>query len=169
MEARIGGEMLSDLDTRLGPATVTEIVGNRVRLAREGGEAWAQLALAYPYRPEPNDVVLAIGDEEVYIIGVLFGRGKTVFCAPGDLELSAEGKVEIRGKEIALRADKVETVAKTVFERCRSAYRWVKETVQTRAGRMRTVVDGHSTLRAERIVETAEKDVKIDGEKIHLG
>jgi len=161
--------MLTTQDTRLGPATVTEITGDRVRLSREDGEAWAHLALAYPYHPEPGDIVLTIGEEEVYIIGVLVGRGKTVFHAPGDLELSAAGTVEIKGTEVRLHADKVETVACSVFEKCLNAYRWVKETIHTRAGRTRTVVEGHSSLRAERIVETARKDVKIDGERIHLG
>jgi hypothetical protein len=153
----------------LGPATVVESAGDRVRLVRESGEAWAQLALAFPYEPAAGDVVLAIGEDEVFIIGVLRGRGKSVFRTPGDLELEAGGRVSIRGSEVRIEADKVETVARSVFERFVNAYRWVKETLQTRAGRTRTVVEGHSTLRAERIVEIAEKDVKIDGEKIHLG
>lgn len=161
--------MVTDQSTMLGPATVVETVGDRVRLVREGGEAWAELALAFPYDPVPGDVVLAIGEEEVYIIGVLRGRGRTVFRTPGDLELEAGGRISIRGTELRIETDKVETIARTVFERCLHAYRWVKETLQTRAGRTRTVVDGHCTLRAERIVEIARKDVKIDGEKIHLG
>ncbi len=161
--------MLIDHATMLGPATVVEIVGNRVRLSRENGEVWAELALAFPYDPVPGDIVLAIGEGEAFVIGVLRGRGKSVFRTPGDLELEAGGRVSIRGSEVRIEADKVETVARSVFERCVNGYRWVKETLQTRAGRMRTVVEGHSTLRAERIVRVAQKDVKIDGEKIHLG
>ena len=169
--------MLAESTIALGPATVVEVLDDRVRLARESGEAWAHLALAYPYHPEAGDIVLAIGEETVYIIGVLLGRGKTVFRAPGDLELRAGGTVQVVGEKgielesphVAIKADKLETTARTVFEKFVNAYRWVKEALQTRAGRSRTVVEGHSTLRAERIVETATKEVKIDGERIHLG
>lgn len=169
--------MLTGTETPLGPATVTAVEADRVRLDRDGGERWARLALSTPYRPEPGDVVLAIGEEDVYVIGVLRGRGKTVLRAAGDLEIRADGRVsiaggagvEVTGPDVTIRADRFETVARAAFERFVDCYRWVKELFQTRTGRSRTVVEGHSTLRAERIVETATKDVKIDGEKIHLG
>ena len=70
--------MLTKKETGLGPATVLELVGDRLRLKRGDVEAWARLALAYPYQPEPGDLVLTIGEEEIYVIGVLLGRGKTV-------------------------------------------------------------------------------------------
>ncbi len=169
--------MITALGTRLGPGTVLEVEGNRVRLRRDSETFWAQLALSAPCRLEPGDRVLAIGEDEVYVIGILQGHGRIRLTSPGDLELSAGGKVVISGErglelaapEFALRADRVEIAARSVFERCVNAYRWIKETIHVRAGRARTVVEGPCTVRAERIVETAAKDVKIDGAQIHLG
>ena len=169
--------MLTKKETGLGPATVQELVGDRLRLKRGEVEVWARLALAYPYQPEPGDLVLTIGEEEIYVIGVLLGRGKTVFETPGDLHLRSRGHVEIEGlkgveirsDQVLIKADKVETIARTTFEKTVSCYRWVKELLQTEAGRERKLIDGHYTMKAERIVETADKDVKIDGEQIHLG
>jgi len=169
--------MLTDAGTVLGPATVTEVVGTRVRLERADGTiAWAQLALAQPYEPATGDVVLAIGSDDVYVIGVLTGRGKTVFRAPGRLEISAESvaiaadrELELRAPQVTVRGDRVETFARDVFERVVNAYRFVKEVLQLRAGRVREQVDGPATLQAERIVQTATLDVKLDGQKIRLG
>ena len=172
-------QTLTETKTRMpiGPATVLEIAGNRLRLERPQGKAWARLALAQPYEPVPGDVVLAIGDEDVYVIGILTGRGKTKFNVPGDLELHARGRIDIRGgkgirmrsPEVYIRADRVETVARTVVEKFVDCYRWVKDLFQTRSGRTRTIVEGSYTVSAERIIERAKKDVKIDGRKIHLG
>ena len=59
--------------------------------------------------------------------------------------------------------------AKTVYERFIRGYRWVKSVFQTRAGRMRTIVDSQYNLRAGSISETAQRNVRIDGKQIHLG
>ncbi len=161
--------MYADTQVMLGPATVIAVDGDRVQLERGGREAWAQLALATPYRPEPGDIVLAIGDDETYIIGVLQGRGKTVLDAPGDLTIRAGGAIEIEAHDVTVRADRFETVAGVAFERFVRCYRWVTDALHLRAGRTRSVIDGDSTLVAERITEQARGPVKIDGEKIYLG
>lgn len=164
-------------DRILGAATVIGAADDRVRIRRESGETWARMALGYPYRPVPGDLVLAIGEEEVFIIGVLAGQGATELNVPGDLVLRAGGKVDIRGeegihlsgKQIAIEADRIETLARSVFEKCVDCYRWVKGTLSTRADRTRTIVKGTSALQAGRIVRQAEEDVRIDGSRIHLG
>ena len=169
--------MLVDTKTNVGPARVTAVVADRVRLEMKDRTAWAQLALSTPYRPETGDVVLAIGDEDVYVIGVLTGRGKTVFESQGDLELRARGSVRIVGGEevslesprVRVKADRIETIARTVFEKCVTAYRWVRGLSRNRAGRVRTVVDGRYSVRADQILERAKKDVSINAEKIRLG
>lgn len=161
----------------LGPATVMETVADRVRLDRGGREAWAQLALAHPYQPEPGDLVLAIGEEEVYVIGVLLGRGKISFQVQGDLELRATGRVTlVSGEEVVtqaprvtVQADSVETVASSSVERLETKQAWISDAMQTNAGRVRTVVEKDATLHAREIVETAEREVKIDGRQILLG
>jgi hypothetical protein len=169
--------VLVESTVRLGPAQVTDVKEDRVLLEMPDRKAWARLAVAYPYQAVPGDLVLAIGNEDLYVIGVLHGSGQTRFCAPGDLELSASGRIllrsqtaiELRSPEVRLRAERLELVAKTLVEKMVGCYRWVKDTIQVRSGRMRIIVDGHHSVAAERIIEHATKDVKINGRKILLG
>lgn len=170
-------DLTTERDVTVGPASVRGIVGDRVLLSLPAGEAEAELALAYPYSPRKGDVVLVFGKEELYVIGVLRAQGATRLSLPGDVVLEAGGKlklkaadaVEIESPQVRVRADRFETVARAVFERVMDAYRWASGVIQTSAGRTRTLVTGTATLQAERICETATKDVRIDGERINLG
>ena len=162
----------------LGPATVLSAVDGLVRLATPAGEMEAELALAFPYNPARGDQVLAIGEERnAWVIGVIRGRGLTEFRVPGDMRLQAGGRVtiagdrgvELRSPRLDLRADRLEIAAQAIVERSLRCYRRVKHALQTTAGRLRTLVDGQATLQADRIVEHARKDVRIDGERINLG
>jgi hypothetical protein len=173
--------MLLELEhgTQLGPARVVRAAGPRVQIERPDEIVWAVSALAFPYEFVAGDEVLAIGQgRSWYVIGLLRGSGKTSFTAPGDLELRApRGKIDlisgegvrIQSPDVAITAKRLELAANTVFERFVSATRWIKDAWQLRAGRIRTRVDATYDLKAERIVERAEADVKIDGQKIHLG
>jgi hypothetical protein len=166
---------------RLGPATVVRVSGRRVLLRRSDDalEEWAELALASAYLPVPDDVVLAVGqDDRVYVIGVLQGRGPSVMAFPGDVTISAPqgavrldaGKgVTLSAPSIELQAGEIEVDAKTWTQRLETAYQWVKDLLQVRAGRSRTVVDGTAHQMAERTYIRSEKEVKVDGEKIYLG
>lgn len=64
---------------------------------------------------------------------------------------------------------RLETTARTVVEKARDVYRTVDRLVQTRAGRIRTLVSGALYLKSRKAFLKSEKDFKIDGEKIHLG
>ncbi len=169
--------MLTSTAVYVGPGTVIDITDDRVRLALPTGTAVAELALAYPYTPVAGDIVLAFGEDELYIIGVIRGRGKSCFVVPGDMQIRAGGAIDIaaeraitiRSPQLALRADRIETVARAAFERFVDCYRSVRDLFQTTAGRSRTVVDGPATLNAERIIQRARKDVQIDGSRINLG
>jgi hypothetical protein len=168
-----------DQGTYLGPARVRATAGNRVQLEFPDELPWAMLALAYPYQPAVGDTVLAAGQgANWYVIGVLQGSGKTTLMVPGDLELLAPrgrirlmaGKgVQVKSPEVKITADKLELVARRVMEHFTDAVRWVKDTWQVRAGRIRTQVEGDYHVTAKRINERAEEDVKIDGTKINLG
>jgi len=165
----------------LGPATVGRAVGRRVQLRRAGQDAdeWAELALAFPYQPAPGDVVLVVAqDERAYVIGVLQGRGPSVLAFPGDVTLSAPkgalhldaaNGVTMTAPTVEMRAEKIELEATTLTQRIDSAFQWVKDLLQVRAGRSRTVVDGTSHQLAERTFIRSEKETKVDGEKIYLG
>jgi hypothetical protein len=161
----------------LGPATVTAVTGDDVRLATPEGEKTAALALAVPYRPEKGDVVLAIGDETLYVIGVLSGKGVSRLEVVGDLEIAAGGDVRIRSgralsmnaPDVALKARRMELAAERMLGRFGRVYEWVRETLRTTAERVRTSVRGSYALRADRVHAFGEKDVKLDGKRIHLG
>jgi hypothetical protein len=163
----------------LGPARVELVAGNRVRLAFPDQQVWAVPALASPYQVVSGDQVLAIGqDENWYVIGVLKGNGKMSLTAPADLELRApRGRIELtaakgirlRSPSVKVVADKLEMLARSLYERCANATQWISESLQVRAGRLRTAVESTYRVKANRIVERAEGDVKIDGRKIHLG
>lgn len=165
--------------TLLSPARVLGVEGNRVQLELPDGLAWAVVALAYPYEPVSGDTVLAIGqEEEWYVIGVLQGSGKTSMTVPGDLcirapfgaiELTAARSVKIKSPAVQITAGKLELLARSVVERFTHAQRWVTETFQIRSGRLRARVKGAYDIKADRILERADGDVKIDGRQIKLG
>lgn len=165
--------------TQLGPARVVTVAGKRVLLSLEDRHVWAVLALAGPYEPVADDVLLALGAaDQWYAIGVLSGKGKTTFTAPADLELRApSGKIElvagqgvtIRAPSVSILAQGLKVAAQSVIERFEQARRWVTGTSEVHAGRSRTVVDESYRIQAGRIVERADGDVKIDGRKIRLG
>jgi hypothetical protein len=171
--------MLTETATRLVPARILEVLGNRVCIELPDGRVWATLALASHYVPVRDDVVLAAGGgEEYYVIGVLRATGPTVITSSGDLTLlaprgsvrilSTEG-VAVKSRFIRLQAGSIEMLARSLSERFSTAYTWVKENLNLRAGRMRTVVKESTHLSAGRIVERARKDVTIDGDSINLG
>lgn len=161
----------------ISEAIVREVCGAYVRLEMEEGERTAKMAVAFPYQPAIEDKVLVIGHEDLYVIGVLRASSSRVIEVPGDLEIRAGGRLFISGaKELNLHsakvgfvADKIETLANVTVDRLSNSYRWVKDVIQTYAGRQRTTVEGDSVLRADRITELATRDVKIDGAKIKLG
>lgn len=173
--------MQQDTALYLGPATVSRTLGKRALVRRPESplEQWADLALAFPYQPAPGDLVLVAAQEErTYVIGVLNGRGPTLLPFPGDLTLSApDGRIRLQSGQgvsleaptIELSADKVELESRSFVQRLESAYLWVKDLVQVRAGRSRTVVDGALHQTAERTLIRSERETKIDGEQIQLG
>jgi hypothetical protein len=165
--------------TYLGPARVARVAGPRMQLELPDEFGWAQTALAFPYQPEEGDIVLAIGQSGAwYVIGILSGSGTTTFAVPGDLalrapcgriELTAADGVTLKSSRVTITADRLELLARAVVESFGRATRWVRDTFQLRAGRLRSRIKGDYSLKACRIRETADAEVRIDGTKIHLG
>jgi hypothetical protein len=90
-------------------------------------------------------------------------RAKTTRTSVSMNKIDADfDDARISGRRINMVADVIVSKAKNVYQR-------VSELWQLAAGRTRTVVDGTSHHKANRIYSKAVKDVKIDGEKIHLG
>ncbi|MHC4958041.1 MAG: DUF3540 domain-containing protein [Planctomycetota bacterium] len=165
---------------RIAPAHVVRVERDLVLVERDEFRAWAAMALAYRYEPEVGDLLLVAGQEDCYyVIGVIAGKGRVVFSAPGDLELraprgninlAAGGDVRVHGgKRVRIDTPRLEMVAKAVTQRFVRVHRWIRETLHTRAGRVVNRVAGTYQVKADRIVERATDDVKIDGRKIRLG
>ncbi len=101
----------------------------------------------------------------------------------GDINLRAAGNVRIDGESLELNsneltvrtktsrwiADRVETLAGTVVEKTKNAYRSVERLSQLTTGRMRTLVHETYHFKSKRAFLKSEDDFKIKGDKIHLG
>lgn len=163
----------------LGPATVTRATAGALRLQlRDGREVGARAALAFAYEPVEGDVVLALGTDEHYVVGVLSCRGKSTLAFPGDLELRAVGGtlrltgdqgVTVAGPAMQISVGKLELVARAVVERFVNLTQRVSELLTIQAGKSHTVVDGASYLRAENATVLVQEKVSINGKAIHLG
>jgi hypothetical protein len=163
----------------LGPATVLSVEPGRALVMLPAAKAWATLALGIGYSPAAGDVLLVIGkDDTFYIIGVIAGRGRSTLVAHGDLELKApNGRIDLlardgitlRGGLVQIVAKTWETVAETVRQRFDELCCQVKGVMRWRSKRAETEVEELHRTHAGRIVQQADKDVSIDGEKIHLG
>jgi hypothetical protein len=169
--------MLTELHMGLQSAIVLTPAKDRARVRLPEGETWARVALAFPYRLNEGDEVLVARQEESFIIGVLKGSGACVFETPGDIEFNAGGKlsmraaerVEIRAPGVLLRAGKMQIIARSVVEKFGKALRRVAGLFKLRTGESRTIVEGAYRLNAQRIVDKAVDDVKINGSRIDLG
>jgi hypothetical protein len=64
---------------------------------------------------------------------------------------------------------KLNTTVGRLIEKAKNVYRQVDNLNQLKAGRMRTLIKGSYHLKSESINQKADKDVRIDGDKINLG
>jgi hypothetical protein len=98
-------------------------------------------------------------------------RGETVIAAArGDLVLAADqGRVVIRAAEASIEVSRLEVRATRIIERAAEVYREVDTLMQTRAGRLRTLVAGAFSLLAGSTHIASEEDTAIDGKRILLG
>ena len=152
--------------------------GVRVELP-DGTAVTAQAALAFPYQPAPDDVVLVIGKGgSHYVIGVLQGTGKSVLALHGDVELRAVGGsltlagdkgMRLESPELEISAGKLRLMAESIVQRFTHAYQHVREVLSVRAGETHTVVDGTSFAKARSGVILTEEKMAINGKEIHLG
>lgn len=163
----------------LGPATVNRMVGTTPLVRVAGAEVRAELALAYPYQPEPGDELLVIGQGgRYYVIGVLHATGEVALRFLGDvrlhavagkLELTGDEGVRVRGKSIELGARKLQLWADSVVQQANAWYQRVRETLDVHAGEKRELVDGDLSIRADRASTLTRGVVTINGKEVHLG
>jgi hypothetical protein len=118
---------------------------------------------------ENNQTALTLSDRAM----LLASQKLTVSAKSGDFRIldtlyqgdSFKGVLE-RSK---LLVGKLETVAIRIMERAKNVYRQVEELQQTRANRVRTLVEGSYQLNSETTTIKSTQNVNIDGERIHLG
>jgi hypothetical protein len=72
-------------------------------------------------------------------------------------------------EKITAVADVLDSVAGRLTQRARDCFRWVERIDQTKAGSITHIAEGRFAVKAGNASLLADKDVKIDGEKIHLG
>ncbi len=68
-----------------------------------------------------------------------------------------------------LIVEKLETTASSIIEKTENAYRTIENLNQVKSGRMRMLIHNTFHLKSKTTVIKAEDDVKVKGEKIHLG
>lgn len=98
-------------------------------------------------------------------------RGTAEISAPaGDLTLSApSGRISLRAGEVVCEAGRFELRAERIVERAGDVYREIGGVLQTRAGRVRTLVSDVYHVLAKRARIAAEEDAAVDGKRVLLG
>lgn len=175
----------------LGPARVSGAPGRpgfvQVELP-DGIRVQARLALAVPYSPESGDEVLVVCQElpQVWVIGLLRGRGKTTLRVAGDLTIEApHGAVNIlAGKGIrmeseesiglsapraTLRFGRLNILVTTLVQRLVNSFVWASGLIQFKSRRLRQVSDEGWLVRSGRAHLKSKDNFHINGKTIHLG
>lgn len=169
----------TDAATKLGPGVIHSQADGRVIATFEGEQVSAINAISFPWTPHEGDVVLMIAQEDShYIIGVLQTRGDFTMTFPANVNFQApkgainfhSGEaIDMHAPDVKVTGGKITLLAKTMTEKFGNAFRWVTDLVQVKSGRSRNLVEGASYERCERRVIKAKKDVRVNGNRIHLG
>ena len=164
----------------LGHATVEVAEPARLEVALADERiVGARCALAFPYEPAVGDCVLIIGQQgNHYLIGVLSGAGRATLRFPGDVDLRAEGGrlrlsgssgVDVAAPEVTLQASRLEVIAGSVREHCKTLQRSVTELMSVWAGNAHTFVTGSMHSQAKEATLLTREQITINGETINIG
>jgi hypothetical protein len=127
--------------------------------------------------PFPRGMTVRVGGEgftvEAPKVTVAARRTLSLFADEGSIVF---GALKIRGISLdaawgAVRvvARTVDSIAVRVVQKCRRLYRTVEEFEESRIGRLRCLVNGLLFFRSKDATVQAERTVKMNGERIHLG
>jgi len=197
-------------------ATVRAVTDRVIAVERAGERTMARRAASCLLAPRAGDVVLcAEVDAAAYVLAVLerdaegtelevdgelairSRAGSVRVGAAGDVELSADRAVRLRGKAMALVSEEgswvgrelrllgeqltldaarirqvstfAERVASSLKERFGRTYRDVEDHEHVRAGSVTYSLRHLLRYHADTAVMTAKKLIKLDGDQIHLG
>jgi len=103
----------------------------------------------------------------------LRGPEVRVSAEQGDIQIGATAvtgtRFLVNCREGKVVADRFEVVLQTLIEKAKNIFRTVEQLAQTKAGRLRTLVDSTYFFKAKKAFVKAEEDYKIKAEKVHLG
>ncbi len=164
----------------LGPGVVSNVAPDSVNVRLSSGvEVRARMAMAIPYAPVIDDVLLVIGlDQGYYVIGVLSGQGTSTLAFQGDvdvramggsLRLSADKDISMRAPETTIQSGKLRMVANAVHQTFASMKQRVTEMLSVHAAETHTVVDGAAHEQAKSKTMLTEEKMTINGKSIYLG
>jgi len=169
----------------MGPARVlpganTSPQGTGLLVRRsDGREVTARLALAFPYRPGENDVLLVVGGAQGhFVIGVVEGHGHaqldiegnvSLRAVNGELSLQGDRGVNLRGPEVEVVTDKMKIYADAAVQKVNTFYQHVRElwSVKSRSAHVSTTEDYYQRSRNATLL--TEEVVTMNGKQIHLG
>lgn len=170
---------------------VKPMAGDKVMYTRDPQEGCYILAiLERPTSPDavlsfPGDVVVEAAKGHMTISaasGIDMATGAAVSLRASDINLSAAkgqfNMLEMQASadsftgtlnRVRLVSDAVDVVANRLTERLKTCYRWVEEIEHVTAGQMISTIRNLFSVRARQSAITAKEDVKIDGERVHIG
>ncbi len=121
---------------------------------------------------------IALRDAEGSLLAVYdAASGELVLSAPEHLKLrSPGGRLSIEAESMTVKATAVQWAvghwdlsATRIVDRARDAFHSVEGILETRARRVRTLVDRTLELTARRTSVTSKEDTRIDGKRVLLG
>ena len=151
------GVIVVTYDATSGSATIAAPEGD-LRLSAAGKvvvEAGTSLELSARAKTRIQSVELELATELTQL------RTKALSVVAGAIEGSASN--------VAMRLGRYQLTAERIRERARDVYRDVEGVVETRAGRLRTLVRGATQVRSGSTSIVSEEDTFLDGRRVLLG
>ena len=182
-----GNTLLFEYNPAADRATVVRATGDLEFETPDGGMCFRS---GGDIRFEARDIDLAARSRiRLAVTGELRRLGSTLRLGMGRLSAASErvevdaGRARLHVDEtrfvgrrllgklayVQLVADKCETVANTLVEKSRNAYRTVEQLAQLRTGRLRTLVEATYQVTAGKAFLKSREDFKVKADKIHLG
>ncbi len=166
-------ELLFEYDPEGGSARLVLPEGS-LDLVTPGGDLNLAAGGAVRIRGETVDLAarsavrLRVLDVATKVLGALTLGTKGTRLRTNRVSVEAEHS-DTRVRTQRIRAERIDTEAEKVTERFGTLLQTVKGVIQTRAGRLRTLVSGSWHSRAQRADLRSRETFKVDGERIHLG
>jgi len=86
----------------------------------------------------------------------------------GQVSLKAE-RIVTTARALVQNVERLEVSAARLFEKTRETYREAADLLQTRAGRVRAIVEDACSVQARRTTIVSKEETSIDGKKVLLG